>query len=437
MNPSTLLLATASGLSLLAPGLTSQNCASGPPTTLGTVTVLSSLCRRGAGKLPRTTCKVLRVDCTGIPSIEVDLRITEPDPKLTLRGTVVFGVGGGGQGFYGDRIGGLSLLQDLSSKGFRIVDRSWKSSWFGSGVSVKKQSCRYATLVTWIHKNVHTKGAFCATGNSGGSAELAYGLTTWGLGDILDVAVPSGGPPMSRLDFACLRPTPAEWAKLCPTIVPAGILECRTPGCTISATHRVCWTCSTRASAQELRDDSVLHPSAKLDYKRTRVHVVIGARDCGVATLGMLFYNAVTSEKAVEFPKGTPHWVATTQEGRDAIARAILQGAACQSSPASLATPFWPKVGGSFDLAVHGPAAAAYHVFLSLQSARLELPPFGWVFLGAPVLPLGSGLLDRVTGRATLRLQVPSNPALARLQLFDQAIAGSCLSNRVRVVIQQ
>ncbi len=414
----------------LAPLLGAQSCASGNPTTLGTVKVVNTTCSRG-NRPPRTTCYNLTVACTGIPNIAVELRISEPEPTVNLRGTVVLGTGGGGTGFYANRNGGINLLTTLQKLGFRVVDRRWLGGgWFGSKTSVRKQSCRYATLLTWIHKNIHTRGAFCATGNSGGSAELCYALSSWGRGAILDVAVPTGGPPMARLDYLCIQSQ--AWTTKCRTLVPADRSECLKMQCNVG-THAVCTGCNSKPTAADLHADSILHPNAAVSYPRTRVHMVLGSRDCSsAAPNAMLFFNAVKTEKVMEFAPGTPHWTGGTAAGRDAIVRAILGGVACR--PGSVMARAMPKVGGRFELDVHGQPSKSFLVCVSLKSSQVELPGLGWIFLGTPLFHLGSGTLG-ANGRGTFGVAVPNDSSLAGLEFFNQLAAGPCLTNLVQVKV--
>lgn len=411
-----------------------QACTAGPPTQLGTVNQLAGPCPSGVGPLARTTCTAVRVVCDGIPARVAELRIVEPAPTVSVRGTVVVGTGGGGIEFYTDSPGGTSLVQDLVSRGFRVVDRKWNESWFGDPVGVRRQSCRYATLLTWIHANVHTTGLFCATGNSGGSAEIGYALTTWGRDALLDVAVPTGGPPMARLDWLCASPGSPAWPAQCATVMPAGVMECGAPACTLGE-HPVCVSCSATPTLADLHADSILHPGATLDFPTTRVHSVIGAMDCTSAVpMAVLFFDAITSEKVLEFTPATPHATFAAQPGRDAIVRALLGGGACQSGSATTAWQEWPQVGGSLDLDVRGPALAGFQVFLSLNTSLVEIPPVGWLFLGAPAFNMGGGTLD-ANGSGTLSILIPAIPQLAGLPLFDQALAGACLTNLTRVEI--
>jgi len=133
---------------------------------------------------------------------------------------VVFASGGSGAGSYAGQDGGRILVTEVAAMGFRVVDRDWAGGWTTAEGGLRKQSCRYATLLTWIHDHHHQAGKFVATGNSGGAAETSYALTTWGRADILDVAIPTSGPPLGRLDYACVRQASPEWAALCAASFP-------------------------------------------------------------------------------------------------------------------------------------------------------------------------------------------------------------------------
>ena len=192
---------------------------------------------------------------------------------------------------------------------------------------MRKESCRYATLLTWIHDHVHTRGKFVATGNSGGSAEISYALTTWGRGDILDVAIPSSGPPLGRLDYACVKEASPEWAALCASIVPKGVMEGCTPGCILTPNNDVCKQVSPTPSQEQLLEDSVMHPGAVVNYPKTKVYFLYGAKDCAEPVpIGLTFATKVTSQKSIQFVPHTPHPMFQTPEGREAIRKAIDEG---------------------------------------------------------------------------------------------------------------
>lgn len=301
---------------------------SGLEGTLGHVTVLPNACPQGPGPLPGTVCLRLEVHCALMQPVQVSLRITPPATGVPVRGTVVFGSGGSGTGFYAAGADGQALFQSLTTMGFHVVDRAWAgpNGWTTAEVGLRLQSCRYATLLTWIFDNVHTQGAFVASGNSGGSAEVGYALTTWGRGEILDLAVPTSGPAVARLDFACGQPTPPEWLSMCPGIVPPGALAC-TPTCTLPPSNGVCHQLPGTPTIADLREDSVVHSAAALHYPLTLVHFLYGELDCGPSVpIGLTWANNVSSFKVIEFVANTPHGMHTTSEGREAIRRAIDLG---------------------------------------------------------------------------------------------------------------
>jgi hypothetical protein len=82
-------------------------------------------------------------------------------------------------------------------------------------------ACRFATVADWVYNNptminpnssATNSSPMCATGNSGGSGALAYAAYQYGLagtnttGPTQEFAMiePTSGPPMTRLDQACV-----------------------------------------------------------------------------------------------------------------------------------------------------------------------------------------------------------------------------------------
>jgi hypothetical protein len=295
---------------------------------LGKVTELPEACPAGPGA--RTACRRVLVSCPGLKDLRAQLRVTEPPPGKPARGTVVFGSGGNGAGFYAAQPAMQTLVGELAEMGFLVVDRAWDGGWVTQEGGLKLEACRYATLLTWIHATLHRGGKFVATGNSGGSAELGYALTTYGRAAILDVAIPTSGPPVARLDYTCTERPSAEWAALCANIVPAGAIECQ-PGCMLGPNNGVCKQVSPRPSPAQLLADSVLHPGAELDYPKTRLFFLFGALDCGEPVpAGLLFATKVTSRKEIQFVPRTPHVLMSTAEGRAALRKVIEQSTAEQ-----------------------------------------------------------------------------------------------------------
>ncbi len=291
---------------------------------MGTVAGSADPCP--AGPIANTTCRRLVVSCPELKPIQVALRITEPAPDVTFRGTVMMGSGSGGNSFYGGDAPGQILVQEIAAMGFRVVDRNWTGGWTTTEGGLRKESCRYATLLTWVHDHLHKGGKFVATGNSGGSAEISYALTTWGRAAILDVAIPTSGPPLGRLDYACVKEASPEWLSLCATIIPKGVMECAS-ACTLGPANAVCKQVSGSPTTEQLLEDSVMHPGAVVDYPKTKLYFLYGAHDCEEPVpIGLTYATKVTSEKQIRFVPHTPHPLFSTPEGREAIHTAIKEG---------------------------------------------------------------------------------------------------------------
>lgn len=239
---------------------------------LGKVVESTESCQ--AGPLADTTCRKLQLTCDGLTPIQAEIRITKPAAGVSLRGAVVLGSGSGGGTFYAPVKEVQALVRNLADMGFQVVDRRWIGGWTTNEGGLRKEACRYATLLTWVHDRLHTGGKFVATGNSGGSAEIGYALTSWGRGAILDLAIPTSGPPVARLDYACVKQASPEWASLCSTIVPRGVMEC-TPGCILGPSNGVCTQVMSQPTLEQFHADSVVNPDAVLTYPKTRVHFIL------------------------------------------------------------------------------------------------------------------------------------------------------------------
>ena len=199
------------------------------PSALGRATVLA-----GPAACAGQTCYTLDVACPEVvEDVRVELRVG--DPVTTERGTILFTTGGGGGGLW-KRFGpdAARVLGELRNTGFQTVQLSWPTGWLvGSAGQLEghaRLACRPATVARWVLDTIHAPavpaaskagvvaaapakaGPLCATGNSGGSAQISYMLTDYGLAEDLAAVVPTGGPPMGRIDLGCLQTDPADAA---------------------------------------------------------------------------------------------------------------------------------------------------------------------------------------------------------------------------------
>ena len=155
----------------------------------------------------------LEVACDGLA--ETDVAVMKVGKPLggAVRGTILLFKGGSGTKFW-TKFGKSSrrAVKALRKSGYRTVQVRWRNGWLvGAPRALEGQAalaCRPATAARWVYDELHQKGpdqAFCATGNSGGSAQVAYMLTHYGLDELLSAAVLTSGPPMGRIDQGCLR----------------------------------------------------------------------------------------------------------------------------------------------------------------------------------------------------------------------------------------
>lgn len=293
-------------------------------SALGSARNLGDTCTH-SGKLP--DCIAVEVVCPGLPARVVDLNIIERAAGTPDKGTVVLGAGGNGTDFYLGAAYGPDVLSSLTNAGFRVVDRAWPATkgWYADhGFGLRASGCRYATLVDWLRRTYHKAGGFCVSGNSGGSAEIGYSLTAWATESVIDLAVPSGGPAVARLDYACGPRGDSAWLSECDTNIPDGVGFTCKPGCFLNPTQEECTLVSATPTPDQLRSDSVMHVGAVVNYPRTRVHFLNGTADCGpTIPNGMTWGNAITSGKSIEWVMGMPHGILSSTVGRDALVRTI------------------------------------------------------------------------------------------------------------------
>ena len=306
-----------------------------------TVTALDPSMCGPASAVPTSHCYRISVTCPGIAPMDALVKVS--DPAGTAKGTIVFGSGGGGEPLY-EQFGAEAVngvLSPLLSQGYRLVQRSWTagSGWLTGPGGTLRLACRYATLLDRIATDIHTGGAFCATGNSGGSAEVSYAMAHYGMGRLLDLAVPTSGPPMGRIDYGCLGTAQVPgWATQCAALnVCGGTAACQyfvpppggAPGggsAVIDGTYGGGTDCQTRnsARAQTWLGDSVASADAQLSYPQTAMRFIYGGSDCSEAvTLGRLYADAVKSDSAIVVVPGAPHAIPSDAAGAQAVFDAL------------------------------------------------------------------------------------------------------------------
>jgi|GEM_PF-2915829 len=337
--------------------------------SVGDVQVGAGLCGDAPMNLMQPyTCVQVTVRCLPAEDRGVQLRITTPRAGTPIRGTLVFGLGGGGRGFYensqepGDPTLHAALMLDrLNVAGFRVIQRAWldrpsgePGGWINGSTSLERSSCRYATLLTWIHSRpqLHdpTSQAFCAVGQSGGASEIGYALSTFGLDSRLDLAVLTGGPPHGRIDGGC-DPSAVAWENacnqsletlgICPQLGPdqhncffqSGTIE-RSVDAAFDLNQPPDDMPCANADTATLNANSVLSPIADVDHPNTNVVFLDGEDDCGTAPdMGSPYILAVlgnsTGLASFAVVPGVTHTVPAFAAGTAAIEAAIAATDGC------------------------------------------------------------------------------------------------------------
>ena len=288
-------------------------------------------------------------------------KINNPPQGETAIGAVILTTGGGGNTWYdNDPLFmipsncsgncGMQTVLDLNNAKYYTIQTNfsdpsnpvggtgvldgWLTGSTTSQIGARELACRYATMANWIWTSVLGGGEnrpVCATGNSAGSAAIAYaisqyGLGTWSPGPAFRTVELTSGPPLSRLDYGCLSGPDA----------PTYNTECFSGQHTLSVglandqniidpsydgdndVSRKCtsmnWqTClgtydycarsyySGITSGTPLWDDSILSDidPPTLSYPNTTVRSLFGGQDkSGAAAQGQEYYDQITTTKS-------------------------------------------------------------------------------------------------------------------------------------------
>ena len=317
---------------------------------VGTAQASTISCPTFGGGLPNSssTCYQVNTSCPGVADFSVYLKVNQPAGSSV--GTVLFGTGTGGSALYdfdepdffnGSTNGGLAVVQGVLDAGFTTVQVSFGSpfnqattnGWLTGPGGVRRLACRYATAAQWIYQNIHnsnTSAPMCATGNSGGSGIIAYALTDYGMDSTFSMVEETSGPPMSRLDQACLPPSnsvcqaqqftcnagdPVENLSICYTTDESKIIDpaYSQPVCTNAIN-------GTTPPAGLLMSDSILGSPVR-SFPKTRVSTLFGGQDLSSAVeQGLVWGTSLTNtSKSQSCVTDAPHPIPSVMDGAAAI----------------------------------------------------------------------------------------------------------------------
>ncbi len=323
---------------LLALGLNKHSQAKASSLSLGTFTQTGSGapdCDSGA------TCSQFNVSC---PSTNADAPGYMSISKATtaVRGVVVLFSGADGSNWWthdGGVSGRLQVVSDMRAKGLTMIQVAWPNGWVKSGRNEQpgpaKLACRPATAIKWIHDNIYAdlnihpdkigKCGFCVSGNSGGSSQISFSLSFYGLDSIIDAAIPTSGPPHAALAKGCQRlPGQEDYYY---DVSNARDIDSsydgynpRDPSSGPCASHDDSYAPDWKADSVEAGTD--------FNYPTTRLHFIFGSADVTVAPAHAQDYLAklkgVTPYFSQETVSGASHGITNIDAGVVAIEAAIL-----------------------------------------------------------------------------------------------------------------
>ncbi len=302
---------------------------------LGSVTQLASgPCTGGLSG----TCYEIDVSCPNVAALTGTVKVDSPSG--TPVGTVLLAPGLGGVDFYESSfVYGAMMISTLNGAGFTTAQIKWDSlptvvgdnfGWFSGPGGPRALACRWASMAQWTYTNIHDGSAtrpYCATGNSGGGAGIAYALADYGADSIFSMVEITSGPPLGRVDYGCLcnRGPQPTGATGCPN-APA-ISECYTTGSMgsqtlLDASYDAAGMCSPNSTGDAMLffNDSNDSPDANLAYPKTNVRFLYGGTDLSEAVpLGLDYATLVTSQHALACVADAGHKIPDTLDGATQI----------------------------------------------------------------------------------------------------------------------
>ena len=276
-------------------------------------------------------CWLVEVTCPSIAVITARLKIR--NSTVTPKGTAIFTEGGPGNTFWGNQaVPAANALIYLSNNGFNTVEVAWTTAWWsdpsanlnGGYDGYPTTACRPATIAKYIRDTFNGESpdlAFCASGNSGGSTQVAFMLSHYGMGNLMDLAVPTSGPPVSQIDTGCYATPGYE-----------SMWYTSDTASTIDQAFRVTKNgpCVTKdVNYQELYRNASVSVGGEYLYPSTHVHFVFGTLD-KTSAVGQGLFHFDTLQQAgqtmlgQEFIAGAGHQVHRAEAGANAIRDKII-----------------------------------------------------------------------------------------------------------------
>jgi hypothetical protein len=282
------------------------------------------------------TCSTFEVTCAGSePARGVIAHASYKGNKP--KGLIMLFKGGRGTTFWTRPPEAYQMAEEFREEGYSIVQVRWIDSWLISSPGVDAGIAHLAGRPAAVIKQVHDDyfvpleesadpdafTGFCLTGNSGGASQISYALSHYGLDTILDVVIPTGGPPHATLAKSMLQRPGEEdyWYNERRRVFideGFGFFDGNGPGARLDSSFTGRWSVESVATG----GNDYYHPG-------TRLHFIIGSEDRDMYHVGTDYIYRLFEEGnpdiTLEIVPGTPHNILRTEAGKAALKRAILR----------------------------------------------------------------------------------------------------------------
>jgi len=275
-------------------------------------------------------CYTVQVNCQGLVTREAEIRSHRNE---SAKGAVIFTTGGSGRGFYGgstlsaNRPSGETVLF-FQDQGYETFEISWQGN-FGwatdnPGAGLKAVMCAYAEVVRWIAATLANNPVVIgATGNSGGSMQIGYGLANYGLEDLLDGVVLSGGPPTADAWDVCFGDGERSEPRGGTSVLMDHVLGFLDNGdyCQIGVGPLEAEEIARRESIVSNEPGEV----RDYDYPTTVVAFVEGQRDVSNIPRARKYFDVITTAKTWDIVPDGPHSLQNFMAGAAKIRERLFE----------------------------------------------------------------------------------------------------------------
>ena len=266
-----------------------------------------------------SSCYLFRSASDSVAEVKIGMiRIKEPTEDI--KGTIALYSGGLGTHFLGSWGSSMMLADTLLRAGFRVISVRYEEGWFtgspGNLEGFRKLAVHPANVTKYIHEEwVEPDKPFVLYGSSGGAAQIAYMLSFYGIDQIADAAIITGGFWMGRLDLGCFDKDPLN-AHLYYHNRAASAIDL-----SFGFDRRTKGPCESRDSSfTNLYRNSSISFGGNYFYPDTRVYLLYGGNDrVGALNQGLTYYHQLVKHNTphlyMQVIDGAPHSILRDSTG--------------------------------------------------------------------------------------------------------------------------